>query len=120
MAKATLSEKVDKECLRLSKPKVKVNSKLTKLTLEDALRAIVKDHVEIARKAEVAAKCWNGLVENGWNINYFPNLEGDMKWQVVKYHVNNVFGWEVIATGEIPEQAMFRALSLTEEIKRKL
>jgi hypothetical protein len=113
MAKATLS-KLDKECLRLSKPKPKVKAKLTKLTkltLEDSLRAILRDQIEIARKYEVAAKCWNGLVENGWNINYFPTLSGDMKWQVVKYQINNVFGWKVIASGEIPEQAMFRALS---------
>jgi hypothetical protein len=112
MTKATLS-KLNKECLSLSKPKtLPIKSELS---LEDELRAIIRIEVEKGRNFEVAAKCWNGLVENGWNINYFPNLEGDMKWQVVKYQINNVFGWEVIASGEIPEQAMFRAFSTLEK-----
>lgn len=117
MAKATPStlSKFDKECFRLSKPKVtEANSKAAELSLEDKLRQIIRIETEKVRKYEVAAKCWNGLVENGWNINYFPSLSGDMKWQVVKYF-DNKYGWEVIATGEIPEQAVFKALSTKEQ-----
>jgi hypothetical protein len=117
MAKAItkFDKELNKECLRLSKPKIEIKAKSIRLSLEDTLREIIREKLEQVRRYEVAAKCWNGLVENGWNINYFPNLEGEMKWQVVKFAVNSVLGWEVIATGEIPEQALFRALSLKDK-----